>query len=149
MSEQLFKVQHLNPVSHLVINTGLSAVVYRNESYHNVVMVCDLLNQVDLCNKRIALFGSFGNDALPPKKYIFLTEYYRATRTQALNVLRVVAGEVPVVYCEMCRGQGSKVQANHKNIYGDHGKDFFLCDMHKEMLISVSEHDPFNFERIW
>jgi len=133
----LFKVQSYNPRSHVVINTYTTAITYRSDELWNCIMVSDLLNQVEFCNKRIALLGSL---AMPQTTWQFVTEYYRVTRTQALNTAQVIGGGIPIHYCAVCQLHGRKVQATYKQ--DDGITNTYVCDLHRDPEAN-------NIERIW
>lgn len=137
----LFKLQSLNPRSHVVLNSGISSIVFRSEEMWECILVCDLLNQIEFCNSRIALLG---NLTIPQGTWKFITEYYRVTRFQALNVVTAIGGGSPIEYCKVCEGLARQVQASHKHKFG-----YFICDYHKEQFIAEDRALNNDFERVW
>lgn len=133
MMENLFTVQSYNPRSHVVVNTNTTAIVYRKEDLWQTVVVCDLLNQIEFCNKRIALLG---NMTMNRNEWKFITEYYRVTRMEAVNAAAVVGGAPPIKYCGGCKDQDRKVQAVYL------GNENYYCELHA----GVCGHTT---ERIW
>ena len=131
-----FKLQSYNPVSHVVINTNTTGIVFRDGELWRCTAICDLLNQIELCNARIASLGAM---SIPKHQWQFVTEYYRVTRGQAINAAAIIGGDIPIKYCTLCTCENRKVQAIHRHDVPDGS---YYCDFHgKELNITT--------ERIW
>jgi len=135
---ELFKTQSYNPVSHVVINTGTAAIVFRSEEVWKTIVVADLLNQVEFCNSRIALLSAMYLDT---NIFKFVSEYYRVIRQQAINAVHVIGGGIAVRYCIVCKAEGRHVQATYK--VDDGLTDVYVCGHHKDV------DDAINIERVW
>jgi hypothetical protein len=132
-----FKLQSYNPVSHVVININTTAIVFRSEELWRCTIICDLLNQIEFCNNRIAALGAAN---MPKHQWQFVTEYYRVTRGQALNAAAIIGGEFPIKYCCECLDGGKNVQAVH--VHQTPSGPAAYCDFHKTQLKLLTE-------RIW